>query len=314
MKKTAKKYFIPHEENEYKPHFFREKSVVALALIIAFLFVFSLFQGVLIRQGNLASVVSSVLVDLTNGNRQADNVSSLTVNPLLVEAAQMKANDMAQKGYFAHESPDGLTPWYWFTRAGYRFAYAGENLAINFSDSENVENAWMNSPGHRANILNPNFTEIGIATAKGMYEGRETVFVVQMFGSPASAAKREPTNTSNVSVSENKEASSSVSSVAGAEKTGDDVQTVADENNFVAVKSVDYAPFRDELVASPGKTLSYFYLILGGLIALALFAFIFIEVKKQHPKNILYACLLIIFMAGLLYVSHSFVFSGVIIK
>ena len=60
--------------------------------------------------------------------------------------------DMAEKSYFAHTSPEGLTPWYWITLAGYRFSLAGENLAIDFTESEDVENAWMNSPAHRASI------------------------------------------------------------------------------------------------------------------------------------------------------------------
>jgi hypothetical protein len=96
----------------------------------------------------------------------------------------MKANDMATKGYFAHTSPEGLSPWYWFKQAGYDFVYAGENLAVNFSDSAEVDKAWMNSPGHRDNILNTKYTEVGIATANGMYQGRPTTFVVQEFGRP----------------------------------------------------------------------------------------------------------------------------------
>jgi uncharacterized protein YkwD len=125
-----------------------------------------------------------VLVNLTNQNRVAANVSELKVSPILEKAAQMKADDMAAKGYFAHNTPEGLTPWYWFEQAGYKYIYAGENLAVNFEDSEDVETAWMNSRGHFLNIMNPNFTEIGIATSTGIYKGRQAIFVVQMFGAP----------------------------------------------------------------------------------------------------------------------------------
>ena len=59
----------------------------------------------------------------------------------------------------------------------------GENLAVNFQNSEDVETAWMNSRGHWLNIMNPKFKEIGIATSTGIYKGRQAVFVVQMFGS-----------------------------------------------------------------------------------------------------------------------------------
>ena len=61
----------------------------------------------------------------------------------------MKAQDMATLGYFAHVSPDGKTPWYWIEKVGYDYQYAGENLAINFSDSKDVTNAWMASPLHK---------------------------------------------------------------------------------------------------------------------------------------------------------------------
>ncbi len=167
MKRVLKKYFIPAEHNDYKPHFWRGKSVFFVSLIIVSLFGLSLLQHAIIVRTNLASIISSVLVDLANNDREDININTLTVNPLLTLAAQKKADDMAKKGYFSHTSPDGLTPWHWFQEAGYIFKYAGENLAINFSDSGDVEKAWMNSLKHRENILNANFTEIGIAIAKG---------------------------------------------------------------------------------------------------------------------------------------------------
>lgn len=134
---------------------------------------------------SISAIYGSVLVKLTNQERVAANVAELTVNPLLEKAAQMKADDMAAKGYFAHNTPDGNTPWYWFEQAGYKYKYAGENLAVNFTNSEDVETAWVNSRGHFLNIINPKYTEIGIATSTGIYKGREAVFVVQMFGAPA---------------------------------------------------------------------------------------------------------------------------------
>jgi uncharacterized protein YkwD len=132
-----------------------------------------------------AAVVRSVIVERTNENRTQHADGALRVSPVLQVAAQRKAEDMARKGYFAHMSPDGVTPWYWFGQAGYRFTHAGENLAVRYMDSEAIVRAWMNSPGHRANILNASFTETGIGIASGMYKGKSTVFVVQFFGTPA---------------------------------------------------------------------------------------------------------------------------------
>ncbi len=133
---------------------------------------------------SLSAIYGSVLVQLTNQDRSNLNLNTLTVNSLLEKAAQMKADDMASRGYFAHNTPDGKTPWYWLNKAGYVYLYAGENLAVNFEESEDVQNAWMNSEGHRKNILDSKFKEIGIATSTGVYKGRTATFVVQMFGTP----------------------------------------------------------------------------------------------------------------------------------
>jgi uncharacterized protein YkwD len=167
----------------------KSKEIMKLKIAIACLVVLVVLVGTVPSfrapvLDSLSAIYASVLVSLTNQNRAAANVSQLTVSPILEKAAQMKADDMAAKGYFAHNTPEGFTPWYWFDLAGYKYIYAGENLAVNFENSSDVETAWMNSPGHFLNIMNPKFTEIGIATSTGIYKGRSAVFVVQMFGAP----------------------------------------------------------------------------------------------------------------------------------
>ncbi len=161
----------------------RLKALLAIILIIAGLIGFiPAWRKVALE--SFSAIYASVLVNLTNRDRIANNLSHLAVNPVLEVAAQMKADDMASKGYFSHNTPDGKTPWYWFEQAGYQYKYAGENLAVNFKDSEEVHTAWTKSRGHFLNIINPKFTEIGIATSTGVYKGREAIFVVQMFGAP----------------------------------------------------------------------------------------------------------------------------------
>ena len=140
----------------------------------------------------VSTVLPSVVVKLTNDERSDLSKAPLRRNVTLDAAAQMKANHMARNEYFSHYAPDGTSPWYWFNQAGYTYAHAGENLAIHFTDSTEVVDAWMNSPTHRENIVNGNFTEIGVGTAKGEYEGYETVYVVQLFGAPAAAPKPAP--------------------------------------------------------------------------------------------------------------------------
>lgn len=158
-------------------------AVICLVILVVLIGIVPSFRTTVLD--SLSAIYASVLVNLTNRDRVAANVSELKVNPLLEKAAQMKADDMASKSYFAHNTLDGKTPWYWFEQAGYEYIYAGENLAVNFEDSEDIETAWMNSKTHWLNIVNPKYTEIGIATSTGIYKGRQAIFVVQMFGTPS---------------------------------------------------------------------------------------------------------------------------------
>lgn len=183
MIKTVKNYLTPHEGNNYTPHLLREKSLVVLFCLVFVLFCTSLGSSYVLKKTDFgAAVLPAVLVDLTNEHRIENNHKPLAVNKKLELAALMKAEDMASKGYFAHVSPEGITPWQWFSTVDYPFVYAGENLAINFTESKDVENAWIASPSHHANLISEKFDEIGIATYEGVYMGRPTTFVVQLFG------------------------------------------------------------------------------------------------------------------------------------
>lgn len=313
--------FIPHAENDYKPHFFRARAALAVAAVILLLSVaaFSL-QSIFIREhAFLAAVIESALVDLTNIDRASNELQSLKVSPVLERAAQLKADDMAAKSYFAHESPEGYSPWHWFKEAGYSFVYAGENLAVRFSDSADVERAWINSPSHRANILNSHFTEIGIATARGVFEGKETVFVVQMFGSPSSQKVAvldiPPTAEPTATVVLITEPVVSASSVAGASVEEFPAKVLVEDDTFIAVKSeVAAAPsaitdesYRDStsliqrIITSPRSTMNTIFVALSIVIAVGLALLVGIELKRQHPMNVLYGVLLLALMAAILF-------------
>lgn len=167
------------------PMIVRRALVVALSLAVL-IEALVLVGGAIIPGGNnLASVLPGVVAVLTNDARAREQIASLKESEVLARGAQMKADDMAARGYFSHNDPDGNPPWKWFGKAGYSYEYAGENLAVNFSESEDVVDAWLDSPTHRANILKAQFTEIGIGVAKGTYKGKKTTFVVQFFGNPA---------------------------------------------------------------------------------------------------------------------------------
>jgi len=135
-------------------------------------------------QKYLSAVLSSVLINQTNSERNGREISSLLHNPILQQAAKLKADDMANKEYFAHTSPDGKEPWHWLNLVDYKYEKVGENLAVNFIDSQDVTRAWMDSPSHRDNLLDNDYTEIGIATAEGLHNGRKAIYVVQFFGNP----------------------------------------------------------------------------------------------------------------------------------
>lgn len=129
-----------------------------------------------------ADITESALDNLTNQAREAVGLNSLIENTQLDQAAAMKARNMVQNNYFSHTSPEGITPWHWFSEAGYNYKYAGENLAVGFYDSQGVYSAWLNSSSHRANILNPNYKEVGTAVLKG-FGPNNAIVVVQLFGS-----------------------------------------------------------------------------------------------------------------------------------
>ncbi len=190
LQRWLKKYFIPHGGNNYKPHFLRHESMLLVFLVVIVVELAFIVQVFIVfdKTNFLASVLPGVLTTLTNEERAQNNAAPLTQNDLLIKAAQLKANDMATRGYFAHTSPDGKTPWYWLEQVGYDYSSAGENLAVNFFESKDVADAWMNSPSHRENIVKKNYTEIGIGVASGVYEGNNTVFVAQFFGTPIAFA------------------------------------------------------------------------------------------------------------------------------
>jgi uncharacterized protein YkwD len=192
-----------------------------VSLIVSFAFIASLMIVAMVPQLAHAagtSVSASTLVTLANVDRANAGARPLTVNDKLVAAAQAKANDMAQKSYFAHVSPNGSNSWSWFSRVGYSYSHAGENLAVGFVDAQGVETGWMNSPTHRANLMNGAFTEVGIATAEGIYKGQKVIFVAQMFGTPSNSVSKAAPVTQKVQTV----AVAKTPSVLGAEVTRED--------------------------------------------------------------------------------------------
>lgn len=128
------------------------------------------------------------IISLINIERSTNNMQVLTENEQLNSAAQLKLQDMFANQYFAHTSINGFGPSHWAEQAGYDYIVIGENLALgNYANDNELVQAWMASEGHRENILNPRFHDIGVAIGTGTFEGRVTWLAVQVFGKPAAS-------------------------------------------------------------------------------------------------------------------------------
>jgi uncharacterized protein YkwD len=124
---------------------------------------------------------------LGNQERLGEGLSLLVRSDKLDQVAQRKVRDMFDRQYFAHDSPDGHGVNYLANQVGYEFILVGENLAMgNFTDEAELIQGWMNSPGHRENIMHQRYQEIGLAAERQEYQGLETWMIVQVFGLPLS--------------------------------------------------------------------------------------------------------------------------------
>ncbi|MEU3936335.1 CAP domain-containing protein [Streptomyces sp. NPDC029044] len=122
---------------------------------------------------------AAAVVDLTNRERARAGLPPLAADPLLTTAAQAHSADMVARAFYAHTAPDGSRPWDRAAAAGSTRRTIGENIACGQRSPADVVEGWMNSPGHRANILGPGFTHIGIGFAGG---GRAGTYWTQLFG------------------------------------------------------------------------------------------------------------------------------------
>lgn len=288
--------FVPHEGNEHEPHLLRAKGVaVVLLTLLVFEAMFFLANFVILPSFRFqANVLPAVLVDLTNNERQRAGLETLSLNPVLQMAAQMKANDMAEKEYFAHISPEGKTPWHWFDLAGYDFSKAGENLAINFLDSSELTEAWMRSAKHRENIENAGFTDIGIATASGVYKGKKTTFVVQMFGTPRASRIAQTLPVNEEIFSDNQEEFNGTM-ILGESST---ISNGKEENREV------YSSFFARIFSSPARSAGIPLLGLALVALIALVLKVFVKVHIQSPRLILNGVLVLVAVFSALVLNH----------
>lgn len=194
--------FTPQTTNNYRARILHHRII---ALFIVFFFSAGILMSVTKTNfpqvlGISSDVSIEQLLVLTNQKRQENGLGVLTLDERLNQAAVNKGNDMLAKGYWAHISPDGTTPWVFIKGAGYAYTYAGENLARGYTNSPDVVNAWMASDSHRQNMLSANYSNVGFAVVSGSLNGEDTVLVVEMFGTSNLATV--PVNSENEEITE----------------------------------------------------------------------------------------------------------------
>lgn len=189
----AKVCIIPQPENNYRPLALGRRALVAMSGLILTAKLAALALVLLLPStAELSTITNARILQLTNEQRIKHGLEALAMNDRLVQAATEKAQDMIDNDYFSHISPTGVTPWFWIQRNNYVYTVAGENLAIDFVQAEDVVDAWMASPSHRDNVLQPDYVETGLAVLTGEYQGGTSTVVVHMFGLAAGSVRPSP--------------------------------------------------------------------------------------------------------------------------
>lgn len=326
--------FIPRAENDYQPHSLRRAAMIGMLTLVLITFAVANLQSIVWVTSDwmVSTILPAVIVTETNKERAASALAPLSRSAVLDRAATLKAEHMAANEYFSHFSPDGVSPWYWFKQADYTFVHAGENLAVYFTDSREIVDAWMDSPKHRANILDGNYREIGIGVAQGEFEGYDTVYVVQLFGTPAApapvtartAAVATETNEPLAEVRTEPRVAGAADNLPVRVETKEDTVVMYAEHMATTTGGVPATVARNDdragvtphsllaLATQPGVVLQFVYTMVGGFVFVALLLSILIDLRRQQPLQIAYGGGLLVMMLVLLHI-HMAVSSGVLI-
>ena len=183
-------WLVPHKHNDHRPHLIRLHGLAVMAFqIIGVQVGFNVLRPASVSVLAYATNITPVdLLTQTNQQRAAAGLPALKLDARLNQSASLKAANMFAENYWAHVSPSGIQPWHWFGQAGYTYTSAGENLAMDFDTSAGTVQGWMNSPGHRANIMNASYKDVGFSVQNGTLIGSQTTLVVAHYGATAAAA------------------------------------------------------------------------------------------------------------------------------
>lgn len=149
--------------------------------------------------------IAGIILDTNTARAQNGNLPPLAENSTLDDIATLRIDDMFSQQYFAHVGPQGESAVTVASSVGYSYLALGENLALGvYAGDAGVVNAWMGSAGHRANILDIHYTQIGVAVQEGTFQGKSTWIAVQVFGRPSSDCPAPDANLqTSIQLSEN---------------------------------------------------------------------------------------------------------------
>lgn len=257
ISKKLAQFLVPHKHNNHHPYLIRHESLFIVTFIILFIQFFSFSDLTHARVlGYGTDITKATIINLTNQERSSRGLKTLKESALLDQSAKLKGQDMFAKDYWAHFAPDGTSPWYFFKKVGYNYNWAGENLARDFSTSAGVIAGWMASQGHRDNMLNPNFTEIGISVQNGTLQGDQTTLVVEHLGQTLTSSKSGTSNNSNTS-----DSSSNITPINGKPATLEENYQKEEKKQKQATSAANVSQINEKIASafSPGFNITKFW-------------------------------------------------------
>lgn len=328
--RLLKDFFIPHAGNDHRPRALRPKSLITYATVALLIkaaatgFLFLTYP----TPASLSAIVTERMIELINEARADADVAPLAPNQLLTEAALAKGTDMIDRDYFAHDTPEGKRPWQWLNRTQYDYVYAGENLAMDFVSAEVVQAALMQSPTHRKNIVNAKYREVGIAVLLGELNGRETILLVEFFGTQRKDTRLVTTTGTRTTAqpSSTLEPASPTPVPTNGEQTpiaGETSPVVAGEETDTIAEAATEQALNEPLnqvtivVGQPqqrsrtmvDRVIEYsnvFFLTLLVFVVITLFLNIVIKIRIQHPAVILQTVAVVALLLALTLVKFHF--------
>jgi hypothetical protein len=267
--RIAKRVFLPDGSKRQKASGISPQAIFLyivffILLHLGFNIVIKFYPGVL---GTSSAITIEELIRISNVQRTKNGLLPLVFNPALAAAASAKGQDMFANNYWAHVSPTGVDPWAWLKNSGYDYLYAGENLAKDFVESSAVVNAWMASPSHRDNILNPKFKDIGIAVLDGNLNGYNTTLVVQMLATPrpqlVARVSPEVVPPADQSVFSSREVTESIPTLSVSPTPASFISSSTPDFLLTSKRGFSRPPLVDPFAIIKGVSVSLVFLLLG---------------------------------------------------